>query len=221
MRHGGRTRRSRRATFRLSNDDDGDVGEPATLQHHPHTLVFVCLRLPLTPRPSPPALPLPSPFPFSHSVCSVRQPTSQPASSVARAHRAPQVTTMPEPVSVLFVCLGNICRSTMAEGIFQHLAQQPPYKGKIGRIDSCGTGAWMNSLPLSPWPPQARDGLFRSAIMPGLGRDTLSICADCVFTRSCVPYRRRARFADAVDARGQWHRRLRALRAEGMLITTT
>lgn len=61
---------------------------------------------------------------------------------------------MPEPVSVLFVCLGNICRSTMAEGIFQHLAQQPPYKGKIGRIDSCGTGAWMNSLPLSPWPPR-------------------------------------------------------------------
>ncbi|GJN67920.1 hypothetical protein PLIIFM63780_001907 [Purpureocillium lilacinum] len=49
---------------------------------------------------------------------------------------------MPEPVSVLFVCLGNICRSTMAEGIFQHLAQQPPYKGKIGRIDSCGTAAY-------------------------------------------------------------------------------
>lgn len=47
---------------------------------------------------------------------------------------------MPEPVSVLFVCLGNICRSTMAEGIFQSLAQQPELKGKIGRVDSCGTG---------------------------------------------------------------------------------
>ncbi|KFH46211.1 Low molecular weight phosphotyrosine protein phosphatase-like protein [Hapsidospora chrysogenum ATCC 11550] len=47
---------------------------------------------------------------------------------------------MPEPVSVLFVCLGNICRSTMAEGIFRHLAQQPQYKGRIGNIDSCGTG---------------------------------------------------------------------------------
>ena len=43
--------------------------------------------------------------------------------------------------SVLFVCLGNICRSTMAEGIFQHMARQPEYKGKIGAIDSCGTGA--------------------------------------------------------------------------------
>ncbi|KAG6030851.1 hypothetical protein E4U41_007750 [Claviceps citrina] len=49
---------------------------------------------------------------------------------------------MAEPVSVLFVCLGNICRSTMAEGIFQSLAQQPQYKGKIGKIDSCGTGAY-------------------------------------------------------------------------------
>ena len=48
---------------------------------------------------------------------------------------------MPEPISVLFVCLGNICRSTMAEGIFQSLAKQPEYKGKIGRVDSCGTGA--------------------------------------------------------------------------------
>lgn len=49
---------------------------------------------------------------------------------------------MQEPVSVLFVCLGNICRSTMAEGVFQNLVKQPQYEGKIGRIDSCGTGWW-------------------------------------------------------------------------------
>ncbi|GAO17925.1 uncharacterized protein UV8b_00382 [Ustilaginoidea virens] len=49
---------------------------------------------------------------------------------------------MPEPVSVLFVCLGNICRSTMAEGVFQNLAKQPQYKGRIGKIDSCGTAAY-------------------------------------------------------------------------------
>lgn len=47
---------------------------------------------------------------------------------------------MPEPISVLFVCLGNICRSTMAEGIFQNMAKQPEMKGKIGSVDSCGTG---------------------------------------------------------------------------------
>ncbi|KAH8171405.1 low molecular weight phosphotyrosine protein phosphatase domain-containing protein [Sarocladium implicatum] len=49
---------------------------------------------------------------------------------------------MAEKVSVLFVCLGNICRSTMAEGVFRDLAKNPEYKDKIGRIDSCGTGAY-------------------------------------------------------------------------------
>lgn len=51
------------------------------------------------------------------------------------------------PVSVLFVCLGNICRSTMAEGIFQHLAKEDKYKGKIGTIDSCGTGELPYTVP--------------------------------------------------------------------------
>lgn len=53
----------------------------------------------------------------------------------------PSMTRLPgQPVSVLFVCLGNICRSTMAEGIFRDLAKQPQFKDKIGDIDSCGTG---------------------------------------------------------------------------------
>ncbi|KAF3353026.1 Exoglucanase 2 [Verticillium dahliae VDG1] len=50
---------------------------------------------------------------------------------------------MPEKkVSVLFVCLGNICRSTMAEGVFREIAKEPQYKDLIGRIDSSGTGAY-------------------------------------------------------------------------------
>lgn len=49
---------------------------------------------------------------------------------------------MAEKISVLFVCLGNICRSTMAEGVFRDVVKKnPEYKEKIGRIDSCGTGA--------------------------------------------------------------------------------
>jgi low molecular weight phosphotyrosine protein phosphatase len=47
-----------------------------------------------------------------------------------------------EPVSVLFVCLGNICRSTMAEGVFRSLTSKPPYKSLIKHVDSCGTGAY-------------------------------------------------------------------------------
>lgn len=47
---------------------------------------------------------------------------------------------MPDQISVLFVCLGNICRSTMSEGVFQSIATKEPYKGLISKIDSCGTG---------------------------------------------------------------------------------
>jgi low molecular weight phosphotyrosine protein phosphatase len=47
-----------------------------------------------------------------------------------------------EKISVLFVCLGNICRSTMAEGVFQSMVKDPssPYYDLIGTVDSCGTG---------------------------------------------------------------------------------
>lgn len=45
----------------------------------------------------------------------------------------------PKPVSILFVCLGNICRSPMAEGVFRSLAASHP---SIARIDSAGTGAY-------------------------------------------------------------------------------
>ena len=42
-------------------------------------------------------------------------------------------------MKILMVCLGNICRSPLAEGIMQHLAQQ---KGLDWEIDSAGTGDW-------------------------------------------------------------------------------
>ncbi|MCM2293373.1 low molecular weight phosphotyrosine protein phosphatase [Allorhizobium sp. BGMRC 0089] len=43
--------------------------------------------------------------------------------------------------SVLFVCLGNICRSPMAEGIFRHLASQSGLEHDI-ECASAGTGPW-------------------------------------------------------------------------------
>lgn len=44
-------------------------------------------------------------------------------------------------IGVLFVCLGNICRSPLAEAIFIHLARE---RGSADRfdVDSCGTGPW-------------------------------------------------------------------------------
>lgn len=40
---------------------------------------------------------------------------------------------------VLFVCLGNICRSPMAEAIFRHKVNQAGLKIEV---DSCGTAAY-------------------------------------------------------------------------------
>lgn len=42
---------------------------------------------------------------------------------------------------ILFVCLGNICRSPTAEGIFRHLVDQKGL-GQFFEIDSAGTGNW-------------------------------------------------------------------------------
>jgi low molecular weight protein-tyrosine phosphatase len=44
-------------------------------------------------------------------------------------------------VSILFVCLGNICRSPTAEGTMRALVRQAGLEGQI-ELDSAGTGAW-------------------------------------------------------------------------------
>jgi protein-tyrosine phosphatase len=43
--------------------------------------------------------------------------------------------------SILFVCLGNICRSPIAEGMFRHIANQAG-AGHRFFIDSAGLGSW-------------------------------------------------------------------------------
>lgn len=48
---------------------------------------------------------------------------------------------MDKPISILFVCLGNICRSPMAEAIFTQLVVEAGFEDRF-IIDSCGTGSW-------------------------------------------------------------------------------
>ncbi len=48
---------------------------------------------------------------------------------------------MNDRVRVLFVCLGNICRSPMAEGVFAKVAGEEGI-GDIVDIDSAGTSSW-------------------------------------------------------------------------------
>jgi protein-tyrosine phosphatase len=44
-------------------------------------------------------------------------------------------------ISVLFVCLGNICRSPLAEGVLSHQLEEAGIADQI-YVDSAGTGAW-------------------------------------------------------------------------------
>ena len=46
-----------------------------------------------------------------------------------------------EKVKVLFVCLGNICRSPMAEGLFLHLIQEQGIAHHF-EVDSAGTSGY-------------------------------------------------------------------------------
>ncbi|KAJ3357126.1 hypothetical protein HDU83_008633 [Entophlyctis luteolus] len=46
-----------------------------------------------------------------------------------------------KPVSVLFVCLGNICRSPMAEAVFAHIVRENGLSPRFARIDSAGTSS--------------------------------------------------------------------------------
>lgn len=47
---------------------------------------------------------------------------------------------MPE-ARILFVCMGNICRSPTAEGVMRHLVREAGLEDEIV-IDSAGTGNW-------------------------------------------------------------------------------
>ena len=49
-------------------------------------------------------------------------------------------------VRILFVCLGNICRSPTAEGVFRHLVEKEGLADRV-LIDSAGTGEWHVGAP--------------------------------------------------------------------------
>lgn len=50
-------------------------------------------------------------------------------------------------IKVLFVCLGNICRSPMAEAVFRKMVQEENLQSLI-HIDSAGTSSWEHGNPV-------------------------------------------------------------------------
>jgi protein-tyrosine phosphatase len=49
-------------------------------------------------------------------------------------------------IEVCFVCLGNICRSPLAQGVFEKLVVEEGLQDRIG-VSSAGTGSWHIGSP--------------------------------------------------------------------------
>ena len=56
---------------------------------------------------------------------------------------------VPVPVRLLFVCLGNICRSPTAEGVMRALVREAGLQASV-ELDSAGTGGWHVGSPPDP-----------------------------------------------------------------------
>ena len=74
-------------------------------------------------------------------------------------------------VKVLFVCLGNICRSPLAEGIFKHLVEKAGLSDKIS-VDSAGTSGWHIGEP--PDPRSIDVALENGILLDSYGRKAVS-----------------------------------------------
>ena len=65
------------------------------------------------------------------------------------------------------MCLGNICRSPLAEGVFRHLVQEAGVAADF-EIDSAGTGDWHVGEP--PDPRAAAAALSHGVVLSGRAR---------------------------------------------------
>jgi protein-tyrosine phosphatase len=74
---------------------------------------------------------------------------------------------LPPPTAILFVCLGNICRSPTAEGVMRELLQREGLAESFA-LDSAGTGAW--HIGESPDPRAAAAARARGIVLDGHAR---------------------------------------------------
>ena len=72
-------------------------------------------------------------------------------------------------IKVLFVCLGNVCRSPMAEFIFKNMLRKE-YLEDCFLVESKATNTWGIGNPVNP---DAREKLLSVGIDPGRKRSSL------------------------------------------------
>ncbi len=60
--------------------------------------------------------------------------------------KLPENPATRKDINILFVCMGNICRSPMAHGVFQNLVEKHSLQEVIG-VDSAGTYAYHTGEP--------------------------------------------------------------------------
>ena len=68
---------------------------------------------------------------------------------------------------LLFVCMGNICRSPTAEAVMRHVLRREGLEGEI-EIDSAGTGGWHVGAP--PDERATAAARARGVVMEGAAR---------------------------------------------------
>jgi len=78
-----------------------------------------------------------------------------PATPVAQSDRAGNGDSGEDPLEVIFVCTGNICRSPMGEVVLRHLAADRALSdgsalGDHLTVSSAGTGGWHAGEPMDP-----------------------------------------------------------------------
>ncbi|MET0398632.1 MAG: low molecular weight protein-tyrosine-phosphatase [Longimicrobiaceae bacterium] len=74
---------------------------------------------------------------------------------------------MADPTRLLFVCMGNICRSPLAESVFRHLARERGVEDRF-EVDSAGTSGYHVGAP--PDRRSAATALARGVQVAGRSR---------------------------------------------------
>ena len=99
---------------------------------------------------------------------------------------------------ILFVCLGNICRSPTAEGVFRAMAAEA---GLAVEVDSCGTGGWHAGE--APHPPAIAAAGRRGYDLTGLRARQIDVWDFARFHRILVMDR--ANLRDVQEVPDPWY----------------